>query len=60
MTFIDVGLSLTALNHNALSATFQSLFDSTRNVNEPASGDAIFMVSFDRIILLSGPYSLRR
>lgn len=55
VTFIDAGLSFTALNHNALSVTFQSLFDSTRNVNEPASGDVIFMVSFDRITLLSGP-----
>lgn len=60
VTFIDDGLSFIALNHNALSATFQSLFDSTRNVNDPASGEVILMVSPDFITLLSVPYSLRR
>lgn len=55
VTFIDVGLSLTALNHNALSVTFQSLFDSTRNVYDPASGEAILIVSPDLITLLSVP-----
>jgi len=55
VTFIDDGLSLTALNHKALSVTFQSLFDSTRNVKYPASGEAILIVSPDLIILLSVP-----